>query len=190
MGKKQSKKRKQVAKRVSTKGLNKYLRRILRHGSVEITVLRELVLTRYFRDEDRAIKKFLEIVEQAVKSHVTDSLSAGFVVSSSSGVMRLGLHYSAEKSDLSAALDPLPSNLVPAEASRDFSQGSVSCEKVCKWMVTQLSKSRYLRVADVHRYFDNHMKSAHATIALGCIATCPDIEIVDVKGTPCYTLDQ
>ena len=190
MGKKQSKKRKQVAKRVSTKGLNKYLRRILRHGSVEIAILRELVLTRYFRDDDRAIKKFLEIVEQAVESHVANSSSAEFFVSSSSGVMRLGLHCSAEQSELSTALDPLPPNLVPTEASRDFGQSSVSCEKVCKWMVTQLSKSRYLRVADVHRYFDSHMNSGHATIALGCIATCPDIEIVDVNGTPCYTLDR
>lgn len=189
MGKKQSKKRKQVGKRVSTKELSKYLRRILRHGSVEIAILRELILTRYFRDDDRAIKKFLEIVEKAVESHVANSSSAQFVVSSSSGVMRLGLHCSEDQSDLSAALDPLPSNLVAKEASRDFSRSSVSCQKVCDWMITQLSKSKYLRVADVHKHFDNRMNSAHATIALGCIATCPDIEIVDVHGTPCYTLD-
>ncbi len=189
MGRKQSKKHKKAGKRVCPKGLQKYLRRILRHGSVEVAILRELVLTRYFREGDRAIKVFLEIVEQAVESHVADASSADFLVSSSSGVMRLGLAATTKQSEFSSELDPLPSDLVAHEASRDFSQKSVSCEKVCDWLIAQLAKHKYLRVSDVHKYFDSNMNSGHATIALGCIATCPDITIVNVHGTPCYGLD-
>ena len=182
------KKRKPTSKRIDKKELKKYLRRVLQNGSIEVTILRELVLTRYYADGDRAMKLFLQIVEKAVSDHVQGAAMSDFAVCSSSGVMRLGNSHRRRQLFSDTPMGNLPAELYAQRASRGFSDGDIDCDMVCDWMASQLSDGRLIPIADIREHFNEELPSAQATIAWSCVACSSKFEIVEPQGIPCCKL--
>ena len=184
------------------KRVAKYISRVLNKGSVEVGILRELVLCRFFSDSARAMNNFATLLEKAVLDQQVDNSESNLTIANCNGAVHVRIRKKTQPKYARYGLDvsrrpDWPGAIEPSRQVREISAGArdtnrTDCEPLCRWATNKLRKhGEPIPVKAFRDFFGDYMKSVTVTRALGCLESCPSIRVTAGEhGTPMFSLDE